>query len=355
MVKALGRLRKPVSLLLLINPLYVFIPPKRKVGFIGAGQFAFATVGYFLVARRLGRLEAVYDLDFEKATSLASMYGCSARYSHGEVISDVDIVYVLSNHSTHTEYAIQALESGKKVYCEKPISVSLEQLARLYSVVRGQEDKFSCGYNRPHSHIMKYTKKHFSRYLDNLPVTLSCYVRGHMIPEDHWYRNDDEGTRVCGNLGHWIDLFISVIWPRFESIEEFSLNITSSSPSNPDDNCLLTITTNEGDLFSVVISSRNEPFEGIDESINLQAGELNLKVDDFRSAVIHDGSKRVLLRKFCKDVGHATAIGQPFNKMRRRFLEYFVSSYFTISFANMIQNGQSKKIIHLDEIKEFFK
>ncbi|WP_172656534.1 Gfo/Idh/MocA family protein [Catenovulum maritimum] len=339
-----------------INPIYVLFPPKKEIGIIGAGQFAFATISYFILTSRYGRIKAVYDIDKMNAESLGRAYKAKVYTNFSKLIKDVDIVYIASNHASHSSYSIEALNNNKVVYCEKPVSVDFKQLKNLHNVVKTKESKFYCGYNRPHSPIIKLVKEQYGEVLRSNPLTLSCYVRGHDIPAEHWYRNPGEGTRVCGNLGHWIDLFVSLIWERIEQISLFKLVIVSSDDCIPDDNATLLITTNIGDLFSVTISSRYEPFEGIDESINLQVDKLNLKIDDFRAAKINCDSN---LRKFKfrhKNVGHKNAINQPFEQIQiRNYKEYFFSSYLTIAFAEMIKSSETKIEIQSNQIVEFFK
>jgi hypothetical protein len=67
----------------------------------------------------------------------------------------VKLVFVASNHASHTDYAAEALARGKDVYCEKPVSVTEEQAGRLFHAVRAAEaagrGRIYAGYNRPHS------------------------------------------------------------------------------------------------------------------------------------------------------------------------------------------------------------
>ena len=50
-----------------------------------------------------------------------------------DIIDDpqIDLIYIASNHYTHAEYAIEALNKGKSVHIEKPHVVNESQLDRL--------------------------------------------------------------------------------------------------------------------------------------------------------------------------------------------------------------------------------
>lgn len=117
------------------------IPPRRKrasetghVGIIGCGAFAFSTIAWFL-GKEAGRvLRGVMDVDAHRAASLFERYRADYHTTDAdEVLSDpaIDLVYVASNHASHAEYAIAAIEAGKAVHIEKPHVVDEDQLRRL--------------------------------------------------------------------------------------------------------------------------------------------------------------------------------------------------------------------------------
>ncbi|KAH0847009.1 Trans-1,2-dihydrobenzene-1,2-diol dehydrogenase [Fonsecaea pedrosoi] len=63
---------------------------------------------------------------------------CAAYGSYGDLINDanVDIVYVASPHSHHFQHAMLALEGGKHVVCEKPLTVNAAQAKVLYKTAK---------------------------------------------------------------------------------------------------------------------------------------------------------------------------------------------------------------------------
>lgn len=319
-VKAMGRIRKTPIIVL---PL-AFGKKQANVGVVGCGQFAFATIGYFL-KKKLGKFVfGVYDIDSDNANSFIRYYGGKVFEDSEKltVSNNVEYVYIASNHSTHTEYAIKALDAGKTVYLEKPISVTKEQFARLMDSY--VPDKLFVGYNRPFSPAVSTIRKYMD-FRPKEPITLGCFVVGHQLPLDHWYRNPEEGTRVCGNIGHWIDLAIHLM--NFRGLpSELHVQTVLSNEEEVDDNLSISISSDYGDLVNIVLTSRYEPFEGINETINFQQGNLTAKIDDFRRLTIWKGAKLVKKRYFRKDVGHKRAIYQPFEKENRRDFNEVVHS-----------------------------
>lgn len=63
---------------------------------------------------------------------------CAAYGTYEELVQDknVDIIYVASPHSHHYEHTILALNAGKHVVCEKPITVNASQAKSLYEIAK---------------------------------------------------------------------------------------------------------------------------------------------------------------------------------------------------------------------------
>ena len=99
--------------------------------------------------------------------------------------------------------------------------------------------------------------------------------------EDHWYRLPEEGTRICGNVGHWLDLAVYLL--ELDTLADFwSISLSYSNNHARDDDFSISMTSDMGDLVVIVLTSRSEPFEGINETINFQKGDIVAKIDDFR-------------------------------------------------------------------------
>ncbi|HEY5980793.1 MAG TPA: Gfo/Idh/MocA family oxidoreductase [Microlunatus sp.] len=71
-----------------------------------------------------GALHAVGSRDLSRARAFAEEHGAAVSGSYAEILrrDDVDAVYVGTVHTTHADLAITALEAGKAVLCEKPVT-----------------------------------------------------------------------------------------------------------------------------------------------------------------------------------------------------------------------------------------
>ena len=85
------------------------------------------------------KVTAIASRQLEKAQAAAGQLGIKKAYgSYEELLADTDInaVYIpLPNH-LHVPWTIKALNAGKHVLCEKPISLSAAEAQKLLSVAR---------------------------------------------------------------------------------------------------------------------------------------------------------------------------------------------------------------------------
>ncbi|MBZ4487730.1 Gfo/Idh/MocA family oxidoreductase [Microbacterium sp. cx-55] len=105
---------------------------RTRWAILGPGQIG----GFF--ARALPRsthgvLQAVGSTDPDRARAFADEYGAPVAGTYADVLArdDVDAVYIATVHTTHAELSVAALESGKAVLCEKPVSPSLSETMRV--------------------------------------------------------------------------------------------------------------------------------------------------------------------------------------------------------------------------------
>ena len=325
-----------------------FFKNKKNISLIGCGQFGFSTISYFLLKKNGNHFLDCFDVDLKNSVSTSNFWGYNHIDNSNDIFSNnnCQYVYIASNHYSHTEYAISALINNKIVYVEKPVCVNHIQFKELFSMIRKVNkdgNKLYVGYNRPFSKAIFELNKHISGLL--LPITLNCFVIGHFIQKNHWYRNSIEGTRICGNVGHWIDLSINIMNTRGKIPDKFLINISYSNLDEIDDNISITMTTDYNDLINIIISSRSEPFEGINESIQFQTGNVIAKIDDFRRIDIWNKSNKSTFKFSPKDVGHFLAINQPFNNLKRDFLEIEISTILMLEIKDMVLKLEKERII----------
>jgi myo-inositol 2-dehydrogenase/D-chiro-inositol 1-dehydrogenase len=121
-----------------------------RTALIGAGRIGTMHAGN--VARRVAgaELAAVVDPVEEAAQRLAAKYGARATGDIDDVLKDPDIdaVLITSIAAVHSELIVRAAEAGKAVWCEKPASLTLEEMDRAIEATRQAGVPFQVGFNR---------------------------------------------------------------------------------------------------------------------------------------------------------------------------------------------------------------
>ena len=336
--KVSGRSRGKLKLLTIL------LRKKKKnpdIGVIGCGQFTYSTVGQVITSNYGNRFLDCYDIDSQAADTFADFYQINHHSLDSKSILDneqVKYVYIASNHASHADYAIEALSKDKIVYLEKPIAVNRQQLSRLIKCVNNTSKSIYAGYNRPFSKAILDLRTQVLNNFD-LPITLNCFIIAEQLPSNHWYRDKNEGSRVCGNLGHWLDLGVHILsWTKLP--DKWDIQVACSNHIFTDDDISISLTSSRGDLIVIVITSRGEPFEGVNETINFQQGEVICKIDDFRLSTTWKNETLIKKKYRPKDVGHTNSICQPFEeKYSREWNEIVKSTLLILHIKDMVKNS----------------
>lgn len=283
------------------------------VGIIGCGNFAFSNIAYYLRKNYGNVMHAAMDIALNRAASLFQKYGLN-YYSNDveKIISDpvVDIIFIASNHASHAEYAIKALEAGKCVHIEKPHVVNHDQLIRLCSAIEKSEGKVALGFNRPHSRIGQAIKG----YLDSQSgsAIYNWFIAGHQIEPDNWYFKEEEGGRILGNLCHWTDFIYRLVSPE----NRYPLLIKPTRACKSDTDIAVTYTFGDGSIAVITFSAKGHTFEGVRERFAAHRGNVLISMDDFKDLTVEVVDKKHRIRQLLRDHGHENTIRQSYEMVR---------------------------------------
>ena len=138
------------------------------IGVIGTGFMGKAhSIAYSASASVFGiglrpNLEIVCDLSPERANQRATDLGFSRHTDKWQdVVNDprVDLISVCTPNNTHSEISIAALEKGKHVWCEKPMSSSLGDSQIMAEVAEKSNSKTIVGYNYTKNPVVIHARK----------------------------------------------------------------------------------------------------------------------------------------------------------------------------------------------------
>jgi predicted dehydrogenase len=108
-----------------------------KIGVVGCGNISDI---YFEAKKKFDILDIVActDLDMERARAKAQKHGIPQVYTTSQLLADpeIDIVLNITIPKAHAEVALAAVEAGKSVYNEKPLTITREDGARLVQLAQ---------------------------------------------------------------------------------------------------------------------------------------------------------------------------------------------------------------------------
>ena len=116
-----------------------------RVAMVGAGNVSLRYLRYLRSSREVV-IATLSDLDMDAARARAVEFGCGRACSMEEALSDpgIDIVLNLTPPSAHGVVTRAALESGKHVYSEKPLALTLEEGRDLVALAERVGRRLAC-------------------------------------------------------------------------------------------------------------------------------------------------------------------------------------------------------------------
>ena len=118
-----------------------------RIGVIGAGQIIRRHALAYRTLSNLAELVAVADVDAKRANEAKDRYGFAdtcGDYKDLLAREDIDCVSICTPAGTHATMAVDALEAGKHVLCEKPVATTLADADRIVDAASQSKATFTC-------------------------------------------------------------------------------------------------------------------------------------------------------------------------------------------------------------------
>lgn len=178
----------------------------------------------------------------------------SESYEDAAVDPAVDLVVIATRHDRHGSLIERALASGRAVFCEKPLALSLAEIERIESTLAAQAGAFlTLGFNRRFAPAVLRWKEELRARRG--PLHLDYRVQAGPLPESHWIRTAEGGGRLLGEAVHMIDLLRHLVGEPLEAAQ--ILGGGSGPDRDPGaDNFHLALRYRDGSTASLLYTSR---------------------------------------------------------------------------------------------------
>jgi len=120
---------------------------KIRIGIMGAGYIAGVHAGVMAGDERV-QLAAVYDVAPQCAERLAGAHNATAVATPLELLERSDAVFITTPNTQHVSLAMASLETGKHVFCEKPLATNVADAERVFRKAGDAGSVFQVGHNR---------------------------------------------------------------------------------------------------------------------------------------------------------------------------------------------------------------
>lgn len=183
---------------------------KKDLGIAVVGAGRIGTLRANMAARHPSvRFLAISDRDQERASGLAEKTGADlSTRDNSEIIAhpDVNAVIVSTPEHDHTESILHALELGKPVFVEKPITLSLEDANKVVSEVDRTGVDLRVGYSRRHDRRWMLAREQVAqgRLGEILGITSRVYSSRSQIIEP--LKRSPNATPVLDVLTYYVDM-----------------------------------------------------------------------------------------------------------------------------------------------------
>ena len=227
---------------------------KIRLGLIGAGNFVRSTM--LPIMKETGLFE------FRGLATTGGVGGAQANdgtpfgyttNNYQELLSDpeIDLIAVSTQHNSHAKFVIEALKTGKNVYCEKPLCLTLDELTAIKEAYEQSEGELFVGLNRRHAPLIQQIKREMKT--DQIPAVYDFIGNAGFIPKDHWVHDEAAGGgRILGEACHFVDL---IQYLDGSHLEDLTVTAASNNAYPMNDNVLITLRFASGAIGNIVYSS----------------------------------------------------------------------------------------------------
>lgn len=181
-----------------------------RIGIVGAGQFAAMAAERFVIVPGVS-ITAVSNRTAAKAEQLAKVYGARVLGTDELIAADdVDLVYIAAPPATHYPVAKQALQAGKHVICEKPLTMLPDEAEELMLLAESQDCLLAVDLMQRYNPLVQAVATVLSEGLLGAPLhaTFENYASDEGLGSAHWFWDRTvSGGIFIEHAVHFFDLF----------------------------------------------------------------------------------------------------------------------------------------------------
>jgi predicted dehydrogenase len=208
--------------------------PHIRLGLIGCGSFGKFCLSAFNYMDQV-KIIAVADSNSEPAQKTGQSYAVDWHIDPHELIlrKDIDIIHIVTPPSSHYPLAIEAIQQGKHVLCEKPLALTIEEADDLLKEAKQNERIIPVNFVLRYVKTANLVKQIIDSHALGEPIRayFENYASDENLGSQHWFWDKEQSGGIFIEHGvHFFDLYrywfgdADVIWAsaqkRIKTIQE---------------------------------------------------------------------------------------------------------------------------------------
>lgn len=229
-----------------------------NVGVVGLGRLGSLYAEYLAYQIPGSSVTAIADADTERAKEIGrklDIENVFTDYRDMLELDALDAVVITTPTGTHKEIVIEASEKGKMIFCEKPLSISLDEADEMKEAVQKQGSFFHMGFMRRFDAGYSAAKEKIEGGEIGEPIIFKAISRDPFRPSLEYADPKMSGGLFLDMGIHDFDL---ARWFMGEVSEMYSIAGVLAYPEmesiNDVDNAITTLTFEDGNIGSVDLS-----------------------------------------------------------------------------------------------------
>jgi len=258
------------------------IRKKSQIGLIGCGSFAQGAHLPILLSNPHCKIKGISTNSQKTADFCKQTYNpeyTTTNYNKILKDPDIDTVFIYTRHDSHAKFTIDAIKSGKNVFVEKPMGLTLEECQRVHDIVKNSKKNYFIGFNRRYSPLIKMSKD----LLHNIsnPIIINYRISSQFIPGSHLvFDTKVGGGPIFGEFCHFVDLVLFLI--NSKPIEVIARGgAMSHKNTKVFDSCVVLLKFENGSIANLIYTDLNGP-KMSKERIEIYSGDSAIIIDDFK-------------------------------------------------------------------------
>ncbi|MEC4686363.1 MAG: bi-domain-containing oxidoreductase [Nitrospirota bacterium] len=323
-----------------------------SAGLIGAGLFARGTL-----------LPAMKKVSGITLTGVASSRGLSgknlldsykfhyATTDYRDILkdADIDIVFILTRHNSHSKFICEALRAGKAVFVEKPLCINRNELKEITDTylsltTRDSTPFLMVGFNRRFAPTTRQCIEFIGQAKKSSVVQIRCNAG--YIPAESWvHKKDEGGGRIIGEVCHFVDLAQAITG----GLPERVFASCTESPQGLRDNLTISMKMDNGAAVAITYASNGDKsFQR--EEVQVFAGGAICVINNFKSVSFISSGKQKVKKSLEVDRGYVDEIRAVYDALKNGapspigFKSLVATTLATFAIEESITTGEAVEV-----------